>query len=248
MKWRVVRLEARDAYSNMAIDNALIEGVRDGTSERTIRFYRWSPSAVSIGCFQGMNDEVNVERCRELGVSCVRRITGGGAVYHDTNGEITYSVIAKESELPKSIIGSYRLICGWVISGLSTLGISASFAPINDIVVSGKKISGNAQTRRDGVLLQHGTILYKVDVKKMFSLLKVSSEKISDKMIKSAEDRVTSVSDCSDATVEQLHEALIGGFTANKDYHFGGFTDTELKRGGQLANEIYSSDSWNFSR
>jgi lipoate-protein ligase A len=71
-------------------------------------------------------------------------------------------------------------VCGWVISGLNTIGLDAQFVPINDIVVDGKKVSGNAQTRKEGVLLQHGTVLYETDVKTMFSVLNVSAEKISD--------------------------------------------------------------------
>ena len=248
MMWRVIRLETRNAYSNMAVDNAIMDGQRSMTSPPTIRFYKWMPSAVSIGCFQSMDDEVNVEKCKELGVSCVRRITGGGAVYHDTDGEITYSVIAPESGFPKNIIESYRLICSWVVSGLSTLGINAEFAPINDIIVSGKKISGNAQARRNGVLLQHGTVLYSADVGKMFSVLKVSQEKISDKAIKSAEERVTSVADHSDATQEGLHDALLKGFVEGKEYEFGSLSLDEAEKAGELEKRVYSSNSWNFSR
>ncbi|HII09610.1 TPA: lipoate--protein ligase family protein, partial [Candidatus Micrarchaeota archaeon] len=159
MRWRFIELEARNACSNMAIDQAVMEGVAKGASEPTIRFYRWLPSAVTIGRFQSMMDEVDVGRCAELGVSHVRRITGGGAVYHDYAGEVTYSVIAPEAYFPNGIRESYAFICDWVVSGLLGVGIKAKFVPINDIVTDGKKISGNAQTRRGGVLLQHGTIL-----------------------------------------------------------------------------------------
>ncbi|MCL4379715.1 MAG: lipoate--protein ligase family protein [Candidatus Marsarchaeota archaeon] len=248
MEWRVIRLETRNAYSNMAVDNAIMEGIRAGSSAPTIRFYRWMPSAVSIGRFQSMNDEVNVEKCRELNISYVRRITGGGAVYHDSDGEITYSVIAPEREFPKNIIESYKLICGWVISGLAELGIEAEFAPINDITVNGKKISGNAQARSDSVLLQHGTVLYSTNIKRMFSVLKVSNEKISDKMIKSAEERVTRVVDHAGTTQEGLYEALLKGFTEGKEYQFDSLNGNETERARELEKSVYSSDSWNFSR
>ncbi len=248
MMWRVIRLETRDAYSNMAVDNAIMDGQRSRTSPPTIRFYKWNPSAVSIGCFQSMNEEVNVEKCKELGVSYVRRITGGGAVYHDTDGEITYSVIAPESEFPKNIIESYKLICGWVISGLANIGIGAEFAPINDIVVGGKKISGNAQARRNGVLLQHGTVLYNTDLGKMFSLLKVSSEKISDKAIKSAEERVTKVVDHASTTQEGLYDALLKGFVDGKEHEFGSLNPDEVAKAEELSKSVYSSNSWNFER
>ncbi len=248
MEWRVIELESHDAYLNMGIDEALLEGIRDGTSPPTIRFYTWKPSAVSIGRFQSMNDEVNTERCKSLEIDCVRRITGGGAVYHDQKGEITYSVIAPEKMFPEGIRESYREICGWVINGLATIGIDAEFAPINDILVKGKKISGNAQTRRNGVLLQHGTILYDLDIRTMFGVLNISREKISDKMIKSVEERVTRVLDYSNVTQEGLYSALLSGFVRGKDYKIGRLTETEEKRANELSESVYKSKDWNFSR
>jgi lipoate-protein ligase A len=248
MKWRVVELETKDAFTNMAIDEAVSDSVRKGDAIPTIRFYRWKPSAVSIGCFQGMKEEVNVERCKELKIDCVRRRTGGGAVYHDYNGEITYSVIAPMSEFPKGIRESYMVICGWAINGLSKLGIAASFAPINDIVVNGRKISGNAQTRRDGILLQHGTVLYDLDLKTMFGVLNVSKEKISDKMIKSAEERVTKVRAFADVPIDALYNALFDGFVEGKDYEKAGLSREEMSEAERLARTVYSSAEWNFSR
>lgn len=177
----------------MAIDEAVIEGIRNGSSPPTIRFFAWEPCAVSIGYFQAIRDEVNLETCRELGIDCIRRWTGDGAVYHDHLGEITYSVIAPANMFPKNIIESYRLICGWLVKALGSLGIEAEFRPVNDILVGNRKISGSAQTRRGGVLLQHGTLLY--DLETMFSVLNVSRQKISDKMIQSAKERVTCISD-----------------------------------------------------
>lgn len=248
MKWRVVGLEVHDAYFNMAIDETLLERVREKKSPPTIRFYRWSPSAVSIGRFQSMEEEVNVEKCRELGLDYVRRITGGGAVYHDIKGEITYSIVAPEKEFPKGIRESYKEICGCIINGLAALKIEAEFAPINDILVKGKKISGNAQTRRNGVLLQHGTILYSLDVGRMFSLLKVGKEKISDKMIKNVEERVTSVSNQGNISMNQLYAALLEGFTKGKDYEFGMWGVEELERAEELRIGLYGTRKWNFSR
>lgn len=248
MKWRVIGLESHDAYFNMAIDETLLERIKEKKSPPTIRFYRWSPSAVSIGRFQSMAEEIDVEKCREMGVDYVRRITGGGAVYHDTNGEITYSIIAGETEFPKGIRESYKTICQSIIDGLANLGVGAEFAPINDILVEGKKISGNAQTRRNGVLLQHGTVLYSLNVKKMFTLLKVSKEKISDKMIKSVEERVTCVSKFGDFSLNQLYGALLDGFTKGRDYEFGAWSKEELERTEGLRIKLYGTRKWNFSR
>ncbi len=245
--WRLIGLEQNSAFMNMGIDEAIIEGVKAGSSKPTIRFYKWNPSAVSIGRFQSMRDEVNIDVCKSLGVDYVRRITGGGAVYHDSEGELTYSLIAPESLFPRDIKESYAVICGWIINGLESIGIDAQFSPINDISVNGKKISGNAQTRREGVLLQHGTILYKLDIAKMFSVLNVSKEKISDKMIKNAEERVTSVHSKSGSSFEELYRAVMNGITANKECEVGFLSGSELNAAIYLS-KTYSSDAWNFSR
>ncbi|MBI2581284.1 lipoate--protein ligase family protein [Candidatus Woesearchaeota archaeon] len=248
-KWRVIDLTVNTAAMNMALDEAISEAVGRKQAPPTIRIYKWLPSAVSIGYFQSLTDEVDAELCKLLGVDIVRRRTGGGAVYHDANGEITYSVIAPESLFPKGITESYHLICGWIVSALGKLGITAEFKPINDIITNGKKISGNAQTRRNGILLQHGTILYKLDVATMFSLLKVPKEKISDKFIADVKQRVTSVTDINpQITEQQLKEALVAAFTAGKEFEFGAVTENEKAAAEKLAKERYAADEWNFMR
>ncbi len=262
--WRIIPLETHDAFLNMALDEAASEAIAASAGAAvlpTIRFYRWQPSAVSIGYFQSLEDEVAVEKCREAGVDIVRRRTGGGAVFHDFEGEITYSVIAPESLFPKGITESYHVICGWIVESLKLLDIKAEFKPINDIIltpdavgstgenVSGKKISGNAQTRRNGILLQHGTILYTVDVRKMFSMLKVGQEKIADKMIAAVEERVSSIKKLKpDLTMQQLYDALLKGFTADKDFVMGQWTSQEMAHARELAKTRYSTKEWNWLR
>ncbi|HYY40099.1 MAG TPA: lipoate--protein ligase family protein, partial [Nitrososphaera sp.] len=168
-KIRVLETGYKPAALNMAIDEALIENIDEAP---VLRIYGWRPAAISIGYFQSIKEEVDLEKCRQLGVDVVRRLTGGGAVLHEF--EVTYSFITKQ--YPHSIMESYRWICDAIVISINRLGFNASFVPLNDIVVDGKKISGNAQTRRKGVLLQHGTLLLGVDVDKMFSVLKVPSE------------------------------------------------------------------------
>ena len=131
-----------------------------------LRLYGWKPSAVSIGYFQSLEEEVDVKKCKKAGIDVVRRLTGGGAVLHEH--ELTYSFITKV--YPTNIMESYRLICEPVVMCLKNLGLDAKFSPLNDIIVGDKKVSGNAQTRRKNTLLQHGTILLDVDVEKMFSV------------------------------------------------------------------------------
>ena len=249
MKWRILKLEKNDAFMNMAIDEAIANAVAKGTSLPTIRFYEWKPDAVSIGYFQGMNDEIDVDACKKQNVDTIRRRTGGGAVYHDEIGEITYSVIAPESIMPKGITESYHLICGWIIDSLELLGIKAEFKPINDVITNGKKISGNAQTRRNGVLLQHGTVLYDVNVEKMFSLLKVSQEKIADKLIEDVKERVTSVRQQKPkVTKDKVYDAMVKGFTEGKEFDFGFLTEEEMIDASMLVETRYKKEEWNFMR
>ncbi|MFH0737246.1 MAG: biotin/lipoate A/B protein ligase family protein [Candidatus Micrarchaeota archaeon] len=247
MNWRVILFSEYDAFMNMAIDEAVSGSVAAG-GPPTIRFYGWNPSAVSIGYFQSLEAEVDTDRCLLEGVDVVRRRTGGGAVYHDRSGEITYSVIGKEELFPKDILASYRLICGHIIDSLASLGIASEFKPINDITVNGKKISGNAQTRRGGVLLQHGTVLFSVDVDRMFSVLKVSDEKIKDKMIANAKERVTSISLQRTVSRELVLEALLEGFTKGKGYRIGEISEKELADATHLAKTRYMEKSWNSMR
>ncbi|MFH1751310.1 MAG: biotin/lipoate A/B protein ligase family protein [Candidatus Micrarchaeota archaeon] len=248
MKWRIVSFESHDAFMNMALDEACSEALAANAVQPTIRFYGWQPSAVSIGYHQSITDEVNLEECRNQGIDVVRRRTGGGAVYHDTSGELTYSVIAPEIFFTKDIIASYKIICNWIVDALALMGLSGEFKPINDIILEGKKISGNAQTRRGGILLQHGTLLYDLDVRRMFSVLKVSKEKISDKMIASAEERVTCLKKAGISDKNIAYRSLVSAFTSGKSVEFGSWTEKELIRAKELAEKKYKSTDWNFQR
>ena len=245
MQFRLIIDGYRNAFENMALDEAmLLNGIP------TLRLYKWRPSAISIGYFQSMEEEVNLEECKKQGIDVVRRITGGGAVYHDEKGEITYSFVCAENFLPKNILESYKLICSSLANALRILGIEAEHAGINDIVVNKRKISGSAQTRKRGKVLQHGTLLLRVDVKKMFSLLKVGNEKISDKEIKAVEERVTSVEkEFGRIDEEEIIDVLIRGFkkTMKIEFYEDGFEKNELKMAEELRRK-YESKEWNFKR
>ena len=247
-QWRVIALEENAAAKNMALDEAVSNAVASKASLPTIRFYGWNPSAVSIGYFQSLEKEVRLHECEMLGVDVVRRRTGGGAVYHDTRGEITYSVIAPAELFPKDIIESYRAICGWIIDAFALLGLKAEFKPINDIILEGKKVSGNAQTRRNGILLQHGTILYDLDVKKMFTVLNVGPEKIADKFIANVEERVTGITKNSGVSKDEVYQALVSAFTKDKKWSFGNYSEQEIAQAEDLAKTRYASHDWNFMR
>ncbi|MEM2282640.1 MAG: biotin/lipoate A/B protein ligase family protein [Candidatus Hadarchaeales archaeon] len=251
MRWRVLPLRRDDPFMSMALDEAILKLNSLGKSPNTLRFWTWCPSAVSIGYFQSVELEVDLEAARERGVEVVRRITGGGAVFHDKDGELTYSLVCGGEDLPADILESYRKVCAGLVAGLRKLGLQAEFRPVNDVLVGGRKISGSAQTRRWGSVLQHGTILLDPDFQVMFQVLRVGREKISDKGIASPLERVTSVARelgrCP--AVEEVREAMIMGFSEALDVRFeeGDLSAEEMELALQL-REKYSSREWTHRR
>jgi lipoate-protein ligase A len=224
----------------MALDQALMSTIDDFIP--VLRLYGWKPSAVSIGYFQSLEEEVNVKKCEDLGIDVVRRMTGGGAVLHEH--ELTYTFITKI--FPAKIIESYRSICEPVVMCLKNLGFDAKFSPLNDIIVKNKKVSGNAQTRRNDVLLQHGTILLDVDIDKMFTVLKIPSEKIRDKAIKDVRERVMGLRISFDEVANQLWRSFGQSFQAEV------FRDRvradEIIEAKIMQNHKYSTYGWNYKR
>jgi lipoate---protein ligase len=251
-QWRLLQTGFNTAFSNMAIDRAILVANSKGKVPPTVRFYGWIPPAISIGYFQSLADEIDISACERLGVDYVRRITGGGAVFHDK--ELTYSIVIPETHpaIPKNIFKSYGRICNALIQGLTHLGISSTYAPINDILVNGKKISGNAQTRKEHTVLQHGTILLDVNVDTMFSLLKVPDEKIKDKLIQDVKQRVTSLHHTFKKKIhfEEVAEALKLGF--EEEFHIeliqGILTKEEKTLATQFEKECFSTTQWNHRR
>jgi lipoate-protein ligase A len=251
-QWRLLKTEDNSAFTNMAIDKAVMVSCSRGKIPPTVRFYTWKPPAISIGYFQSLNEEVDLDACKSLGVEFVRRITGGGAVFHDK--ELTYSIIIPESNLkvPKNILESYRRICGAVVKGLKHLWIESKYAPINDIIVNNKKISGSAQTRKSKTVLQHGTVLMDVDVDKMFKLLKVPNEKIKDKLIADVKQRVTSIKHISDnnVTFNETSDAMKIGFEEEFDIELvnGILTKEEISLTNKFERECFSTTEWNYKK
>lgn len=253
-EWRLIDTGLNDAFYNMALDEAIVVARAKGLVPNTIRFFRWEPSAVSIGYFQSITEEVDIETCDRMGINYVRRRTGGGAVYHDRDGELTYSIIVNENHplISNDFLKTYEKLCSGLVQGLRLLGVPAEFKPINDIVVEGRKISGNAQTRGMGIVHQHGTILREVNPRIMFTVLKVPSEKIRDKMIQAVEERVTSINRYlrRDVSFEELKEALIKGFVTSLNIKLkpGEVTGFEEELAKKLKEEKYATREWNFKR
>jgi lipoate-protein ligase A len=239
---------------NMAIDEAILRARIESIAPNTLRFYCWKPSAVSIGKFQNMENEVRVENCKKQGVDVVRRITGGGTVYHDTEGEITYSVIAKEDDLGgKDIAVTYARIYAGLAEAIKILGVTANFGEGNiktcpNLTVNGRKISGSAQCHKSGVVLQHGTLLIKVDLQRMFTLLSVPWTENCMEIVKIGKRKITSINAelGKEISVTEVHNASIKGFKKALRIEFvnGELTPYELELAEKLGKEKYATPDW----
>jgi len=242
-----------DSFMKMAVDEAILVSVSEGRSLPTLRFYKWGKPAVAIGFFQSAWQELDVEQCLQDKVEIFRRISGGGAVYKDPKGEINYSFVVPESYNPEltDVMASYKLIGKAVVQGLRKLGIEAELAGINDIILKGRKISGNAQTRKLGAILQHGTVLLDFDVEKMLRYLKIPREKLSDKQVKEIRHRVGTIKEFFPRLgFRELEQGIIKGFERVFELSFtqGALSGYEHELAQKLYREKYSKDEWNLKR
>ncbi|MBI2659278.1 lipoate--protein ligase family protein [Candidatus Woesearchaeota archaeon] len=232
MKWRLIEQQPYSAAMNMAIDHAVYESVANQREYPTIRFYRWNNSSVSIGAYQNPK-EINLDACKKHNVGIVRRMTGGRAVFHD-KADFTYSVIAPIRVFNYSIENAYREICSWIINALDDLGIKAALESKNDIVVNGKKISGNAaKAMEKGIYLQHGTLVYGIDFDVMPQVLNVSEDLI--------KERVTSILQHKKINQEKTYNTLKNSFTKNKEFKTEELSKYELMRAQDLAKTKYNT-------
>ncbi|MHA1271127.1 MAG: lipoate--protein ligase family protein [Candidatus Helarchaeota archaeon] len=253
MNWRLIDLSTYNAYWNMAIDEAILDFRIKNLVPNTFRLYQWHPSAVSIGYNQGMHDEVDIENCKKLNIDFVRRISGGGAVYHDFHGEITYSIIAKESDIPRDIDESFKVLCRGIINTLGKFGLDAAHGKFHcpSIFVGNRKISGNAQARRRGVILQHGTILLDYNPNLMYTVLKVKHPNMKSKLVKSVYQKVTTIKNeiAQPPDLIYFKQSLIEGYESALNTKFPppvNLTSDELSLAKSLVHNKYSTDDWNF--
>lgn len=245
-KWRLIVHGALQPSWNMAVDSALLHCT---VEQPVLRLYRWQKPAITIGYFQDIEKEVNIELCRNDDVCVIRRVTGGGAVFH--HEEITYSIVHPLSGIfSKGIMDSYELIATAFVNALKKLGIAAEYSPINDILVAGKKISGSAQTRRGGKLLQHGTILVATDTDKMFSYLTIDPKKIKQegKPVITLREILKDLS--NESIYEQLMQAIVSSFkeTFTIEFEESDITPQEQDVAFDFERKYFSNEQWNCRR
>lgn len=246
----MVDLDGRDVYWQMAIDEAMLILSAQHKAEGTLRLYNFTPSAVTIGYFQKIREAVNLEYLEENRIPFTRRITGGGSVFHDTNGEITYSVVLPVKGALTDVQESYRVICNGLVYALRKTGVQAEFVPVNDVTVNNRKISGSAQTRRAGYLLQHGTLMYATDLDMLEKSLLAPSIKLQSKGVKSIKERVITLKQViGDVDLDVLVKNLVEGFSRalNAEVYYGHISEEELKLAEQLVDK-YRDRTWIFRR
>jgi lipoate-protein ligase A len=252
--WRLIPLETHNAFMNMAIDEAILQSRMDNLVPNTLRLYQWQPSAVSVGKNQDLQDTVYVDNCRKLGVDIVRRNSGGGTVFHDQAGELTYSVTAQTSDLGKDVTEVYTQIYAAVTDALRLLGIPADFSSGDqkncpNLTVNHRKISGSAQTVKRNITQQHGTLLLKVDLPLMFQLLRVPFTNNCGMAAQTAQRKITSIqTELGHAvTAETAANALTQGFKAilKINLNQAGLTLYEQALAQKLYARKYATDGWN---
>ncbi|MHA1989811.1 MAG: lipoate--protein ligase family protein [Candidatus Hodarchaeales archaeon] len=253
--WRIFPLQIHNPAGNMAIDESIYRlKIKDSSSiPNTIRFYRWKPSCVSIGKNQDLHTEIDTNACEENGIDIVRRITGGGAVFHMFEGEITYSIITNLSEIGISDSKEcyYRVLTA-LSRALERLEIETSQGEIHcpALLSNNKKLSGNAQAMSGDVLLQHGTLLVKYNPELMYTVLKARPEKPRTKMIESVYAHVTTLEQLGVSTdfkliAKYLKEGFIKEFKIKSSLiEDSTLSSDEDKLVRIFADERYSSPEW----
>ncbi|GHH96968.1 lipoate--protein ligase family protein [Neobacillus kokaensis] len=260
---------------NMALDEALLDWHSNGKIPPVIRFYGWNPPTLSIGYFQKVEKEIDMDAVKEHALGFVRRPTGGRGVLHEH--ELTYSVIVSEEhpEMPKTVTEAYRVISEGILKGFHHLGLDAYFAVPKtaeerdalksprsavcfdapswyELVVEGRKVAGSAQTRQKGVILQHGSILLDLDEEKLFSLFKYPNERVKERMKKAFKDKAVAINAISQRqiTLEEAKDAFYKGFAEglNIDLEPYQLSEDELAYVHKLACERYENEDWNFKR
>jgi lipoate-protein ligase A len=274
VKWRMITSGIGRAADNMAIDEAIVKAHAAGQVPPTIRFYGWQPAAVSLGYFQKAASEVDLAECRRQGIDVVRRLTGGRAVLHDT--ELTYSIVVSEKHplVPNTITASYRFFSQGLLAGLKLLGIEAQMsmprsaygqtkrqpasaacfdAPSHyEVTFDGRKLVGSAQVRKEGVVLQHGSILLAFDPGRVAAVLNLPSRDAKDKLAAMLAKKATSLAQAANREIgwEEVCQALQAAFgpALGIELVADGLTQAEQAMARELTYSKYGQDAWNLLR
>jgi lipoate-protein ligase A len=245
--WKLLAESGASAALNLAIDEVLTRRVADGTRPVTLRFWGWNEAAVVLGRFQSVRNEVDLDAARELGVTVVRRMSGGGAMFVQPEKTITYSLYLPEQLAAGwSIKDSYEACDRWAVETFCELGVNCWYVPLNDITSPEGKIAGAAQARKPRVVLHHTTIAYELDNDEMRRILRLGREKVSDKGIPSAVKRVSPLRRFLPLPRGEVVEQLIQGFRRRFGLTESALTAEERADAERLAAERYATAAWTY--
>ncbi len=253
----------------MAIDEAIMQLHSQGKAPPTLRCYGWEPPALSVGYFQSVRRDIDLERCAQAGITVVRRPTGGRAILHDH--ELTYSVVTSQEDplVAGGIRESYSRIAASIASGLAILGIESKEGTVekgprtrspacfdaampHELVVGGRKLVGSAQVRRGGNVLQHGSILLEINAEKLFSLFKYRSEDARRHAWQAFARRVVGLGELMGTTPSLATAAQVmqQGFqqALGVEFEAGELSSEERALAQRVAGEKYASAAWNLWR
>lgn len=256
-EWRLIREESLCGARAMALDEVAAATCASG-GPRTVRVYQWDPSALSLGYRQAA-ETVDWSYCEREGIDVVRRPTGGGGIYHDRIGDISYSIIAPAEELPSDLLESYERLLEPIFSWFESLGIDAAFTseerpamfgpacylremhPAHDIVVNGMKISGNAQYRQREAIIQHGSVTFEAKPARHLGVFSESGISASE-----FRRRVTSITEQASVSRDDAVRGLEAVLQAWSTATDGAWTAKEQEHATELVESKYSTDDWTY--
>ena len=237
-----------------ALDQVLGEELAAGRRGPTFRFWEWEDPAVVIGSFQSLRNEVDAEAAERFGVSVVRRVSGGGAMFMEAGNCITFSLVVPASLVDSmSYEASYAFLDSWVLDALARVGVQASYAGLNDIASPAGKIAGAAQKRftgrggaagGTGAVLHHVTMAYDIDADKMTQVLRIGREKLSDKGTTSANKRVDPVRSQTRLPRAEVMAVFLDTFRTRHRTVDGALTDAESARARELVETKFAAPEW----
>lgn len=232
-----------DPRINLAIEEYALKNL--DINETYLLFYINEPSII-IGKNQNSVEEINTEYVESNGIHVVRRLSGGGAVYHDL-GNLNYSFITKDDG---DSFHNFRKFTEPVIAALKQMGVNAELSGRNDILAEGRKISGNAQFSTRGRMFTHGTLLFNSEMDHIVSSLRVKKDKIESKGIKSVRSRVANISEflTEKWTIEEFRSALLKFIFQGQEVSEYVLTEEDWEKIHQLSKERYQNWDWNYGK
>lgn len=229
-----------------ALDEVLGEELAEGRRGPTLRFWDWDERAVVIGSFQSYVNELDTEGVEAHGVTVVRRVSGGGAMFMEAGNCVTFSLVVPGSLVDGlSFEASYAFLDSWVLGALAGIGVEASFSGLNDVASPAGKLAGSAQKRlAGGVVIHHMTMAYDIDSATMTEVLRIGREKISDKGIRSANKRVDPLRSQTGMARDAIIDAFEASFKSLYQTVDSELRPSELERAERLVRTKFGTPEW----